>query len=140
MKKILLYSSLFLAGTMLLTANVNAEVISTQSGTGKQVVLPDTNGSGPGLRFDPSPSCLISIVSITNAYAIEAMNTAAADGDRNEYGVWSGNTGYFQLVSPADAVSATPVTADFTVDFTTGTDLTATPFGSDWVNMGGGGS
>jgi hypothetical protein len=141
MKKTILYPSLFLAGILLTGTTVNAQVVSTQTGgAGTTVTIPDTNGSGPGLTYNPSPGNLIAVSSAVNAYAITDMNSSAANGDRMEYGVWSGSTGYYQQTNPNSA-AATPVLTDLTVDLSATTDLSTTPFtGGDWTAIGGGGS
>ncbi len=140
-KKIALCTFTLGASVLLMSTVSNAQVLSTQTGgSGKTVTILDTNGSGPGLTYNPSPSVFIAVSSINNAYAINAMNGSIANGDRNEYAVWSGNTGYYQRVN-GDSAGSTVVIGDFTVDLTDTTDLTTSPYtGTGWVNMGGGGS
>ena len=138
MKKIISYTALILAGIMFsgTTALAGvATVASTQTSAGDTVTLTDPNGNGPEMTFNPSPANLVVIASNTNGFAITTMNTSAADGDRNEYGVSSTNTGYYQNVN---ASTATPPV--FGVVLSTSTDVNADPFSGSWTNMGGGGT
>lgn len=136
-KKISLYSVALCASVLLVSTVSNAQELSAQTSAGSTVQIDDA-GAGPGFSYNPSPSIFLVVASTTNAYAIQAMHQGIANGDRNEYGIWSGNTGYYMQVNP-DSAGTTVVLADFTIDLATGTDLTATPYGA-WTNMGGGGS
>jgi hypothetical protein len=91
------------------------------------------------MTFDPSPNNIMVVSSDKSAYAITGMNTAAKNGDRMEYGFWSGMNGYYQMVNP-DSAAATPVVGDLSVSLKNTTPLTTTPFTTGWVSMGGGGS
>lgn len=140
-RKITLFTFALGTSVLLISQASNAQVLSTQAGgAGTTVTLAEDAGSGPGITFPPSPGVVLAVSSSANAFAITAMNVSSANGDRNEYGVWSGNTGYYQRVNPNSAAS-TPVLTDLSVDLTNTTVLTATPFGgTTWINMGGGGS
>lgn len=142
MKKILLYSSLLFAGFLISATTADAQVLSSQSGPGNTVTLSPTDANSPSsedVTFAPSPGVLLVVTSAENAYAITTMNASASDGERNEYGMWSGNTGYYQNVNDATTPAAGLAASDFGVVLTAGTDLSTTPF-SAWTNMGGGGS
>lgn len=140
MKKIISFSALFLgcflfAGTAAFGAA--STTTSTQPGDpGTLVTLSDPGGTGPDMEIHPSPSNLQVITCAENQYAITSMNAAATDGQRMEYGIWSENTGYFQMINGSTA--SPPV---FTVQLATGDELSTNPFAGDgWTNLGGGGS
>jgi hypothetical protein len=142
MKKIWLYSSLLFGALLVSGTTADAQVLSSQSGAGTTVTLAPSDPDSPSsvnVVFPPSPSVLLAVTSSENAYAITTMNASASDGDRNEYGIWSGNTGYYQNVNAATTPSTGLTLTDFGVDLAATTALTSTPF-SAWTNMGGGGS
>jgi len=138
-KKTALCATLICGFSLLVSSQSFGQVISTQAGgSGTTVTVPDTNGNGPDLQYNPSPNIFMVVESTEVNYAIQTMNSSIADGDRNEYAIWNQNTGYYMQQNP-DMAGTTVVVADFTVDLAANTDITATPYGA-WPNFGGGGS
>ena len=137
MKKIINKSiaiaSIFSASLLFtVTAASAGNVLSTQASAGALITVAEVLGNGPGLTFSPSPSVLLVVSSTNNAYAITTMNSSAQDGDRNEYGVFSGYGGYYQNVNASTA--SPPV---FGVVLVAADAATGDPFGA-WTQMGGG--
>ena len=143
MKKAALCTAMVCGFSLLVSSQSFGNTLSTQAGgAGTTVTIAASAGAGPDLTYNPSPNVWMQITGQPIAYAIQAMNANIANGDRNEYGIWSQNTGYYQAVN-GDMASATAgvVLSDFTVTLTSGYDLTTTPFGgSTWVPIGGGGT
>ncbi|MFW8602329.1 hypothetical protein ACOHYD_12720 [Desulfobacterota bacterium M19] len=131
-KKFVLYTFTLGAATLFISAT-NATAATTIAATttaGSTLTVSDPTGnSGASLTFNPSPNVLLQVASISNRYAINSMNTSVANGDRNEYAVWSGNTGYYQGVN-ADTTVNPITTSQFAVPLLTGTDITSDPFSS----------
>jgi hypothetical protein len=139
MKKAALCATVICGFSLLVSSQSFAQVISTQAGgSGTTINVPDTNGNGPGLNYNPSPNIFGVVVSTEVNYAIQTMNSSIADDDRNEYAVWNANTGYYMQTNP-DMAGTTVVVTDFTVDLAANTDITASPY-TAWPNFGGGGS
>ena|GEM_PF-5303477 len=143
MKKILIYSAILSTAILFGSTSVLAKEFATNSSTtpGYTVTLSsaDDTPSTVDITFDPSPSVIIAVTSTENQYAITSMNASASDGERNEYGIWSGNTGYYQNVNAADTPAEGLTNANFGVELDNDSTLDDTLFDA-WTNMGGGGS
>jgi hypothetical protein len=141
MKKILIYSAILSTAILFGSTSVLAQEFATNSSStpGYTVTLSSANDtpSTVDITFDPSPSVIIAVTSTENQYAITSMNASASDGERNEYGIWSGNTGYYQNVNAADTSKGLTNT-DFGVKLGNDSTLDDTLFDT-WTNMGGGG-
>ena len=142
LKKTALYTVLVCVFSLVACSQSFGQTLSTQAGgAGTLVTVTKNTGDGPNLTYSPSPNVWMMISSDSINYAIQAMNANIADGFRNEYGIWNGNSGYSQAVNGNMAVPANGVVlTDFTVALTSGMDLiTASPYsGGTWVAIGGG--
>ena len=131
MKKIIAISSLSLL-MFLATNSAQAADLATIS-AGSTGTISDAGSSGT-LKVNPSPGVKITYASTDATYVIMALNTTAQKADQNEYGIYSGYSGYYQHnTATADTFSVTTVGyADATTDL-------ADPFAA-WTAMGGGGA
>ena len=143
MKKAALCTAMVCGFSLLVSSQSFGNTLSAQAGgAGTTVTIAANTGAGPDLTYNPSPNVWMQITGQPIAYAIQAMNANIANGDRNEYAIWSQNTGYYQAVN-GDMADATigVVLTDFTVTLTADYVLTGTPFGgTSWVAIGGGGT
>ena len=139
MKKSAIGTALVCVFSLLISSQSFGQTLSTQASAGTLVTITPVAGIGQNVTFSPSPNVLMAITSTTYNFAIQAMNANIADGYRNEYAIWNGNTGYYQMVN-GDMANASGVDlADFTVTLTATYDITSSPYtGDTWVVIGGG--
>ena len=138
MKKTALFTTLICGFGLLASTQSFGAQLSTQTDAGNTVTLADNTGNGPGLSFNPSPNIFLVSVSTDVNYVVQTMNNNVADGSRNEYAIWNGNTGYYMQSNP-DMAGTTVAVTDFTIDLAANTDITSSPY-TAWANYGGGGS
>jgi hypothetical protein len=140
MKKLFAIGGLMLlSGTLIATSANAAAVTPTVGGALLTIANANTGGTAPGPNFTytPSPGVSMSAVTAINGFALSASNGAAAAANRNEYGVWSGYSGYYQQTSVAAGTDTAEVTEDVSGYDPTGA---TTPFTGTWDAMGGAGA
>jgi uncharacterized protein (DUF2147 family) len=139
MKKLFAIGGLMLLSGTLIATSANATALGSTA-AGAVVTIANATAAatspGPSLVFTPSPGVSMSASTLISSYAIAAANISAAFANRNEFGVWSGYSGYYQETSTALGQTATSTTCEDVSGYNP--SAATTPFSATWKAMGGG--